>query len=49
MENYGYMHGYIVVEPIYSHWFCVPNFKLIPLKQTSCTIIKLLKTSLKPN
>ncbi len=35
MENYGYMYAYIVVEPIYSHWFCVPNFKLISLKQTT--------------
>jgi hypothetical protein len=38
MENYGYMYAYIVVEPIYSHWFCVPNFKLISLKQTTWVI-----------
>lgn len=35
MENYGYMYAYIIVEPIYSHWLCVPNFKLTSLKQTT--------------
>jgi hypothetical protein len=38
MENYGYMYAYIGVEPIYSHWFCVPNFTLISFKQTTGVI-----------